>query len=97
MNAPLDSIARDLGFAGDNVLKGAVVTVMIVGGVIGGVVIGPTSDSIGRRTALGVTTIPLMVRAPLCSSPPLASTCPCCVALRSGVLPSAARRLLVHV
>jgi MFS family permease len=61
MNAPLESIARDLGFEGDNVLKGAVVTVMIVGGVIGGVVIGPTSDSIGRRAALGVTTVPLMV------------------------------------
>lgn len=61
MNAPLESIARDLGFEGDTVLKGAVVTVMIVGGVIGGVVIGPTSDSIGRRTALGVTCVPLMV------------------------------------
>jgi hypothetical protein len=60
MNAPLESIARDLGFEGDTVLKGAVVTVMIVGGVIGGVVIGPMSDSIGRRTALGVTCVPLM-------------------------------------
>ena len=36
INAPLADIAEDLGFAGDNVAKGAIVSIMVVGGFAGG-------------------------------------------------------------
>lgn len=35
---------------------------MVVGGVLGGIGIGPASDKYGRRMGMGLTTIPLMVR-----------------------------------
>jgi len=59
INAPLADIAEDLGFAGDNVAKGAIVSIMVVGGFAGGLGIGPFSDKEGRRAALVATTVPL--------------------------------------
>ena len=59
INAPLADIAEDLGFGGDNVAKGAIVSIMVVGGFAGGLGIGPFSDKEGRRAALVATTVPL--------------------------------------
>lgn len=61
INAPLSAIADDLGFAGDNVAKGAVVSVLVAGGFLGGLGIGPLADQQGRRAALAATTIPLTI------------------------------------
>jgi hypothetical protein len=63
INAPLADIAEDLGFAGDNVAKGAIVSIMVVGGFAGGLGIGPFSDKEGRRAALVATTVPLALGA----------------------------------
>jgi|AntAceMinimDraft_5_1070358.scaffolds.fasta_scaffold36659_1 hypothetical protein len=35
INAPLAAIADDLGFADDNVRKGAVVSILVAGGFLG--------------------------------------------------------------
>ena len=61
INAPLSQIADDLGFAGNNGAKGAVVSVLVAGGFLGGLGIGPLADSRGRRAALAATTIPLTI------------------------------------
>jgi hypothetical protein len=61
INAPLSAIADDLGFAGDNAAKGAVVSVLVAGGFLGGLGIGPLADSQGRRAALFATTVPLTI------------------------------------
>jgi hypothetical protein len=41
INAPLAAIADELGFADDNVRKGAVVSILVAGGFLGGLGIGP--------------------------------------------------------
>ena len=59
INAPLSAIADDLGFAGDNFRKGVIVSVLVAGGFLGGLSIGPLADKEGRRAALAATTVPL--------------------------------------
>ena len=66
INAPLADIAEDLGFGGDNVAKGAIVSIMVVGGFAGGLGIGPFSDKEGRRAALVATTVPLALGTLIC-------------------------------
>ena len=66
INAPLADIAEDLGFAGDIVAKGAIVSIMVVGGFAGGLGIGPFSDKEGRRAALVATTVPLALGTLIC-------------------------------
>ena len=61
INAPLGAIADDLGFAGDVAAKGAVVSVLVAGGFLGGLGIGPLADAQGRRAALFATTVPLTI------------------------------------
>ena len=68
INAPLADIAEDLGFGGDNFAKGAVVSIMVVGGFVGGLGIGPFADKEGRRAALVATTIPLALGTLVCGS-----------------------------
>ena len=63
INAPLASIASDLGFAESDGLKGVVVSVMVLGGVLGGFSIAPFADKYGRKNALAFVTIPLAVGA----------------------------------
>ena len=63
INAPLAAIASDLGFAESDGLKGLVVSVMVLGGVIGGFSIAPFADKYGRKNALAFVTIPLAVGA----------------------------------
>lgn len=68
INAPLADIAEDLGFGGDNFAKGAVVSIMVVGGFAGGLGIGPFADKEGRRSALVATTIPLALGTLVCGA-----------------------------
>ena len=63
INAPLASIASDLGFAESDGLKGVVVSVMVLGGVLGGFSIAPFADKYGRKNALAFVTIPLAIGA----------------------------------
>ena len=63
INAPLASIAQDLGFASNDSLKGLVVSVMVLGGVIGGFAIAPFADKYGRKKALAFVTVPLAIGA----------------------------------
>ena len=74
INAPLTAIATDLGFADGNWVKGAVVSVMVVGGIAGGLAIGPFADKKGRRAALGAITVPLMLGAGISAVSPNAFT-----------------------
>ncbi|KAK3245447.1 hypothetical protein CYMTET_44980 [Cymbomonas tetramitiformis] len=73
INSPLNDLARDLGFPGDLALKGLTVSIMVAGGVFGGLGIGAVADKYGRQFALGATTIPLMLGSVLSAVAPSSS------------------------
>lgn len=62
-NAPLDAIANDLAFGGDQGLKGLVVSALVIGGALGGLGVGGVSDALGRRLTLAWTSAPLIAGA----------------------------------
>ncbi|KAF8409618.1 hypothetical protein HHK36_005696 [Tetracentron sinense] len=63
MNGPIVSIARELGFEGNSLLEGLVVSIFIVGAFIGSVSSGSLVDSLGCRRTLQLDTIPLILGA----------------------------------
>ena len=64
VNPALEHLARDLGIAGSVQLKGAVVSVCLIGATIGSLCSGRVADDLGRRAALvamaGAYTRPLL-------------------------------------
>lgn len=73
-NAPLSALARDLGFADDDYVKGAVVSALVIGGAIGGLTVGGLSDKYGRKWALTATSAPLALGTMLSGMAPNAVT-----------------------
>ena len=73
-NAPLSALARDLGFADDDYVKGAVVSALVIGGAIGGLTVGGLSDKYGRKWALTATSAPLALGTMLSGLAPNAAT-----------------------
>lgn len=63
MNGPIVSVARDLGFEGNSILEGLVVSIFIAGAFIGSLVSGSLVDKFGCRRTLQFDTIPLIVGA----------------------------------
>ncbi|KAF9590098.1 hypothetical protein IFM89_030846 [Coptis chinensis] len=67
MNGPIVSIARELGFEGNSLLEGLVVSIFIIGAFIGSITSGSVVDRFGYRRTLQICTIPLIVGAILCA------------------------------
>lgn len=65
MNGPIISIARELGFEGNSILEGLVVSIFIAGAFLGSSGAGYLVDRLGFRRTLQVDTIPLILGAVL--------------------------------
>ncbi|XP_052179090.1 probable plastidic glucose transporter 1 [Diospyros lotus] len=63
MNGPIISIARELGFEGNSILEGLVVSIFIVGAFIGSIGSGMLVDRLGCRRTFQLDTIPLILGA----------------------------------
>ncbi|XP_048232713.1 probable plastidic glucose transporter 1 isoform X3 [Ricinus communis] len=63
MNGPIVSVARELGFEGDPILEGLVVSIFIAGAFIGSLSSGSLVDKLGCRRTFQVDTIPLIIGA----------------------------------
>ncbi|XP_071685968.1 probable plastidic glucose transporter 1 isoform X2 [Rutidosis leptorrhynchoides] len=65
MNGPIVSIAKELGFEGNSILEGLVVSIFIAGAFLGSAGAGYLVDRLGFRRTLQVDTIPLILGAVL--------------------------------
>ncbi|XP_026392758.1 probable plastidic glucose transporter 1 [Papaver somniferum] len=63
MNGPIVSIAHELGFEGNSLLEGLVVSIFIAGAFIGSISSGSLVDKLGCRRTLQFDTIPLILGA----------------------------------
>ncbi|KAK7860458.1 putative plastidic glucose transporter 1 [Quercus suber] len=63
MNGPIVSIARELGFEGNSILEGLVVSIFIVGAFVGSISSGSLVDRLGCRRTFQIVTIPLILGA----------------------------------
>ncbi|KAI7726829.1 hypothetical protein M8C21_006628 [Ambrosia artemisiifolia] len=63
MNGPILSIAKELGFEGNSILEGLVVSIFIAGAFLGSAGAGYVVDRFGFRRTLQVDTLPLILGA----------------------------------
>ncbi|KAF5726469.1 plastidic glucose transporter 1 isoform X1 [Tripterygium wilfordii] len=63
MNGPIVSVARELGFEGNSILEGLVVSIFIVGAFLGSISSGSIIDKLGCRRTIQIGTIPLILGA----------------------------------
>lgn len=61
VNGPLEALATDLGFGGNASLQGLVVSTLLAGAACGSLGGSGIADSLGRRKAFLLTTLPLLV------------------------------------
>ncbi|KAJ4708463.1 Major facilitator superfamily protein [Melia azedarach] len=63
VNVPLESIALDLGFSGNTLAEGLVVSTCLGGALIGSLFSGWIADEVGRRRAFQLCTLPMIIGA----------------------------------
>ncbi|CAN0914401.1 Probable plastidic glucose transporter 1 [Linum grandiflorum] len=63
MNGPIVSVARELGFEGNPILEGLVVSIFIAGAFFGSIGCGSLADKLGCRRTFQVATVPLILGA----------------------------------
>ncbi|PKI62234.1 hypothetical protein CRG98_017368 [Punica granatum] len=63
MNGPIVSVARELGFEGNALLEGLVVSIFIAGAFVGSLSCGSLVDKLGCRRTFQIDTIPLILGA----------------------------------
>lgn len=63
MNGPIVTIAQELGFEGNTILEGLVVSIFIAGAFLGGITSSSLVDKLGCRRTFQLATIPLIVGA----------------------------------
>lgn len=63
MNGPIISIAKELGFEGNSILEGLVVSIFIGGAFIGSIGSGFFVDKLGFRRTFQLATVPLILGA----------------------------------
>ncbi|KAK1568303.1 hypothetical protein Q3G72_022847 [Acer saccharum] len=63
MNGPIVSVARELGFEGNPILEGLVVSIFIAGAFIGSISSGSIVDKLGCRRTFQIDAIPLILGA----------------------------------
>ncbi|RRT36128.1 hypothetical protein B296_00033007 [Ensete ventricosum] len=65
VNEPLESISLDLGFTGNTLAEGLVVSMCLGGALIGCLFSGLISDGIGRRRSFQLSALPMIIGASL--------------------------------
>lgn len=68
VNEPLESIASDLGFNGNTLEEGLVVSTCLAGAFLGSLISGWIADGIGRRRTFQLCALPMLVGATLCAT-----------------------------
>ncbi|GMI92739.1 hypothetical protein like AT1G67300 [Hibiscus trionum] len=63
VNEPLESISIDLGFSGDSLAEGLVVSTCLGGAFIGSLFSGWVADGVGRRRAFQLCALPMIIGA----------------------------------
>ncbi|KAI4350838.1 hypothetical protein L6164_005248 [Bauhinia variegata] len=63
VNEPLESISVDLGFSGNTLAEGLVVSICLGGALVGCLLSGWIADSIGRRRAFQLCALPMIIGA----------------------------------
>ncbi|KAL8153203.1 hypothetical protein V2J09_010963 [Rumex salicifolius] len=63
VNEPLESISADLGFRGNTLAEGLVVSTCLGGAFIGSLISGWVADGIGRRRAFQLCALPMIIGA----------------------------------
>ncbi|MED6145513.1 hypothetical protein PIB30_025983 [Stylosanthes scabra] len=63
VNEPLESISEDLGFRGNTLAEGLVVSICLGGALIGSLFSGWIADAVGRRRAFQLCALPLIIGA----------------------------------
>uniref|UniRef100_A0A0E0JYE6 Major facilitator superfamily (MFS) profile domain-containing protein n=1 Tax=Oryza punctata TaxID=4537 RepID=A0A0E0JYE6_ORYPU len=63
VNEPLESISTDLGFAGNTLAEGLVVSICLGGAFVGCLFSGSIADGIGRRRAFQLSALPMIIGA----------------------------------
>ncbi|XP_015898271.1 probable plastidic glucose transporter 2 isoform X1 [Ziziphus jujuba] len=63
VNEPLESISRDLGFSGNALAEGLVVSTCLGGAFIGSLFSGMIADGVGRRRAFQLCALPMVIGA----------------------------------
>ncbi|XP_054803729.1 probable plastidic glucose transporter 2 isoform X2 [Prosopis cineraria] len=65
VNEPLESISVDLGFSGNTLAEGLVVSICLGGALIGCLLSGWIADGVGRRKAFQLCSLPMIIGASL--------------------------------
>ncbi|CAA6665991.1 unnamed protein product [Spirodela intermedia] len=68
VNEPLESISLDLGFGGDTMAEGLVVSTCLGGAFVGCMFSGWIADGVGRRRAFQLSSLPMIVGASMSAS-----------------------------
>ncbi|KAK2979053.1 hypothetical protein RJ640_013687 [Escallonia rubra] len=63
MNGPIVSVAQELGFEGNSILEGLVVSIFIAGAFVGSICSGSIADKLGCRRTFQIDTVPLILGA----------------------------------
>lgn len=63
VNEPLESISSDLGFSGDTLAEGLVVSTCLAGAFVGSLFSGWIADGLGRRRAFQLCALPMILGA----------------------------------
>ncbi|XP_028806545.1 probable plastidic glucose transporter 2 [Neltuma alba] len=63
VNEPLESISVDLGFSGNTLAEGLVVSICLGGALIGCLLSGWIADGVGRRKAFQLSSLPMIIGA----------------------------------
>ncbi|KAL1823881.1 hypothetical protein ACET3Z_010659 [Daucus carota] len=68
VNEPLESISSDLGFKGDTLAEGLVVSICLGGAFVGSLLSGWIADGFGRRRAFQLCVLPMILGASISAS-----------------------------
>ncbi|OVA20321.1 Sugar/inositol transporter [Macleaya cordata] len=63
VNEPLESISLDLGFGGNTLAEGLVVSICLGGAFVGSLLSGWIADGVGRRRAFQLSALPMIIGA----------------------------------
>ncbi|XP_060171860.1 probable plastidic glucose transporter 2 isoform X2 [Lycium barbarum] len=68
VNEPLESISVDLGFSGDTLAEGLVVSTLLGAAFAGSLISGWIADGVGPRRAFQLCSLPMLMGASLCAT-----------------------------
>ncbi|XP_073282003.1 probable plastidic glucose transporter 2 isoform X1 [Primulina huaijiensis] len=68
VNEPLESISTDLGFVGNSMAEGLVVSICLAGAFVGSLISGRIADEFGRCRALQLSALPMLLGASICAT-----------------------------